>query len=234
MPKRPSSVVIAPDSNIICADKFGDVYSLPLIPTPSSPSSTPRSSTPVPPPKTSFKPSANALTVHSKRNLRALSEQQRQAERSSQSKGNAVPKNESPDFEITLLLGHVSMLTALVLGESEGRKYIVTSDRDEHVRVSRYLPQAHVIEGFCLGHKEFINALVIPPTRGEILISGGGDEDLFVWNWKEARLLSKTSVLSLAQAIAPETTKVAVSSLYSLIYPLESGDLIYVLAICQE
>lgn len=155
-------------------------------------------------------------------------------ELSTRTKNDSNSKAEGPDFEITLLLGHVSMLTALVIGESEGRRYILTADRDEHIRVSRYIPQSYVIEGFCFGHTEFISSMVIPASRGDVLVSGGGDEDLFVWNWKSNKLLSKISILSLAQKILPEITKVAVSGLYSLVYPHGGSDLVYILAICQE
>ncbi|KAL6869620.1 tRNA (guanine-N(7)-)-methyltransferase non-catalytic subunit trm82 [Amphichorda felina] len=229
MPKRPSAVAIGPDSQILCADKFGDVYSLPLIP-----DGTPIAPTLRPAPKPLTQPAANELTVHSKRNLVALKAQQKQLEKARLEKGDAESKPDVPDFELTLQLGHVSMLTALVLGEREGRRYIITGDRDEHIRVSRYMPQAHIIERFCMGHRDFVGALVIPPTRGDVLISGGGDTDLFLWNWLSGSLLSKTGVLSLAQEISPETSKVAVSNLYSLAYPAEAGNLTYILAICED
>jgi tRNA (guanine-N(7)-)-methyltransferase subunit TRM82 len=227
MPKRPSAVVIGPDSHILSADKFGDVYSLPLVPTGAPVTTTLR---PMPKPKT--QPAANELTVHSKRNLAALKAQQKQIEEARLKGGDAKP--DVPEFELTLQLGHVSLLTALALAERGGRRYILTADRDEHIRVSRYLPQAHVIENFCLGHKEFIGALVIPPTRGDVLISGGGDTDLFVWDWHSGKVLSKTGIPSLAQKIDPAVAKVAVSNLYSLAYPAESGTLTYILAICEE
>ncbi|KAF4955534.1 hypothetical protein FGADI_4508 [Fusarium gaditjirri] len=229
LPKRPSDVVIGPDSQIVVADKFGDVYSLPLLYDPTVQTA----STPAPA-KPAYKPSANTTTVHSKRNLRALQEQQRQMELSMRTKNDSNSKVEGPDFEITLLLGHVSMLTALMIGESEGRRYILTADRDEHIRVSRYIPQSYVIEGFCFGHTEFISSMVIPASRGDVLVSGGGDEDLFVWDWKSNKLLSKISILSLAQGILPGIAKVAVSRLYSLVYPHGGSDLVYILAICQD
>ncbi|KAF9770198.1 hypothetical protein IL306_012290 [Fusarium sp. DS 682] len=229
LPKRPSDVVIGPDSQIVVADKFGDVYALPLLFDPSAQIA----SAPAPA-KPAYRPSANTTTVHSKRNLRALQEQQRQMELATRTKNESNSKSEGPDFEITLLLGHVSMLTALAIGESEGRRYILTADRDEHIRVSRYIPQAHVIEGFCFGHTEFISSMTIPASRGDVLVTGGGDEDLFVWDWKTTKLLSKVGVLSLAQKALPETTKVAVSGLYSLIYPHDGSDLVYILAICQD
>ncbi|RFU79125.1 trna methyltransferase [Trichoderma arundinaceum] len=232
MPKRPSAVAIGPDSQIICGDKFGDVYALPLIiPSDGSKSSVSLSSLQLPS-KKGFKPTANTLTVHSKGNRLALLNQIKQAELANESKdaGNSA----SPDFELNLLLGHVSMLTALVLGEQQGRKYILTADRDEHIRVSRYIPHAHIIENFCFGHKEFINDMVISPTKQDILVSGGGDEHIFVWDWLAGKQLFKTNILSLAQEIAPETTTVAVSALYTLLYPSENGPLTYILAICED
>ncbi|KAJ4236016.1 tRNA (guanine-N(7)-)-methyltransferase non-catalytic subunit trm82 [Fusarium solani] len=232
MPKRPSDVAIGPDSQIICADKFGDVYALPLLYDPESQTATPQPSTPGPA-KPAYKPSANATTVHSKRNLRALNNQQRQMELATRTKAESESKAEVPSFEITLLLGHVSMLTSLAIAESEGRRYIITGDRDEHIRLSRYIPQAYVIEGFCFGHKEFISSMTVPVPRGDVLVSGGGDEDLFVWDWKAGKLLSRKSILSLAQEILPDLTKVAVSGLHTLVFPHEGTDLVYILAICE-
>lgn len=79
-----------------------------------------------------------------------------------------------------LLLGHTSLLTDFCLTLDE--KYIITSDRDEHIRVSWY-PQSYVIESFCLGHKKFVSSLHIPPSQPSQLISGGGDHSLKVWDW---------------------------------------------------
>ena len=161
----------------------------------------------------------------------------KQAELTNMAKGNG-DNNDGVGFELTLLLGHVSMLTSLLLGEvaSRGRRYIITADRDEHIRVSRYIPQAHIIENFCLGHKEFVYSMVIPQRRPEMLVSGGGDRGLFVWDWVNSELLSQVDVVKVAQEIEPETTKVAVSGLYSLVYPSkgDDGDLTYVLAICEK
>jgi tRNA (guanine-N(7)-)-methyltransferase subunit TRM82 len=233
MPKRPSAITVTHDAQILSADKFGDVFSLPLLGTVYSQSEapgTPQSSTPLATAKAKTKIAANTLTVHSKRNLEALVNQQKWLEKN---KSEVGEKNEGPNFDMTLQLGHVSMLTAVTLAESEGRKYIITADRDEHIRLSRYIPQAHIIEGFCLGHKEFIGDVVIPANRPEVLVSGGGDEELFVWDWKAGTVSSRKNILALAREIAPETTKVAVSGLYSLIYPTESGPLTHVLAICE-
>lgn len=53
----------------------------------------------------------------------------------------------------TLVLGHTSLLTSFLLSVDE--KYILTADRDEHIRVSWY-PQGYCIESYCLGHKKYV------------------------------------------------------------------------------
>lgn len=77
------------------------------------------------------------------------------------------------------------------------------------------MPQAHIIEGFCLGHDEFVSTICIPPTRPELLISGGGDDDLFVWDWASCKLLSKANLLGEVQKHYPETDKVAVTRIFA-------------------
>jgi tRNA (guanine-N(7)-)-methyltransferase subunit TRM82 len=51
-----------------------------------------------------------------------------------------------------LILGHASPLTTFLLTSDE--KYIVTADRDEHIRVSWY-PNGYNIEMYCLGHLKY-------------------------------------------------------------------------------
>jgi tRNA (guanine-N(7)-)-methyltransferase subunit TRM82 len=192
MPKRPCAITITEDdSTIIAADKFGDIYSLPLLlaelegqQTPSS-AGTPRTE----PLSKPFTPAANELTVHSHRNRRALEQQKAHT--------NRAPEKSEPTFEHKLLLGHVSMLTDVAVADVKGRGYIISADRDEHIRISRGIPQSHIIEGFCLGHTEFVSRLCIPQGKSDLLISGGGDNELFVWDWLAGQLLSKTDLQSL-------------------------------------
>lgn len=214
MPKRPCAITLTADNQtILSADKFGDVYSIPLIPSPSNnptPAPSSRSATPSTP---VFKPQANEFTVHTKRNLKALENQKLGLS------SRATDKPAEPTFEHTLLLGHVSMLTAVTVGSHPvtGRPYILTADRDEHIRVSRGIPeQAHIIDAFCLGHEDFVSRLCIPSSRPEILISGGGDDDIFVWDWAQGRLLSRASVIEQVQKVTPEATKLAVSRLFAI------------------
>jgi len=55
-----------------------------------------------------------------------------------------------------LILGHASPLTSFVLSHDE--KYIITADRDEHIRVSWY-PEGYNIEMYCLGHRKCVLCL---------------------------------------------------------------------------
>jgi tRNA (guanine-N(7)-)-methyltransferase subunit TRM82 len=132
------------------------------------------------------------------------------------------------------------MLTDVVLATLGERKYILTADRDEHIRISRGIPQAHIIEGFCLGHMEFVSRLCIPDERPDILISAGGDDDLFVWEWVSGQLLSRENLKIHAEEVMgrlkskidddgpEEQMRVAVSGLSHV--KLEgSGDLIIIL-----
>ncbi|KAJ4372149.1 tRNA (guanine-N(7)-)-methyltransferase non-catalytic subunit trm82 [Neocucurbitaria cava] len=191
MSRRPCSVTLtSDDSTILCADKFGDVYALPLLAPPADDESGSRV-TPQPEPKEKdYTPAATALTVHSGRNRRTLEEQLKQ-------KAKGVPKSkEAMKFHHELLLGHVSMLTDIVYAKSGSRGYIITSDRDEHIRISRSQPQAHVIEGFCFGHEAFVSRLCL--TQSGLLVSGGGDDYLCVWDWQNYRLVGRLPIRNVA------------------------------------
>ena len=139
-----------------------------------------------PPPK-GFVPSASSLTVHTKGNREALRQQQKIK--------NPKAEKKALNFEHQLLLGHVSLLTDVtcvsISSSNKMRNYILSSDRDEHIRVSRGIPQTHIIEGYCLGHSEFISKLCIPPAHPHLLISGGGDESLLLWDWHSGKIRQK-------------------------------------------
>jgi tRNA (guanine-N(7)-)-methyltransferase subunit TRM82 len=217
MTRRPCSIALtSDDATILCADKFGDVYSLPLLP---SPDYQPPEVPAVEPEQETFVPSATVLTVHSGRNRKTLEDQLKQA-----TKGPAPPKDVMK-FEHQLLLGHVSMLTDIVNAQVGTRSYILTADRDEHIRVSRGVPQAHIIEGFCFGHEAFISKLCM--TQSGLLVSGGGDAELLVWDWQNYKLVEKLPIRDVALnhlksrpelglAIEDESFKVAVSGIWDV------------------
>ena len=199
LPKRPCSISLTPDDlNILCADKFGDVYALPLLGL-ASEQKRPNSSMldaareQIEPAESEepFFPSASSLTVHTKRNRNALRQQQKMSKKK--------PQKAPITFEHHLLLGHVSLLTHVVCTSLESpagktRSYILTADRDEHIRVSRGIPQSHIIEGYCLGHSQFVSELCLINSRPDLLVSGGGDDFLLCWDWVKCEVRSRADL----------------------------------------
>ncbi|SJX66293.1 related to TRM82-subunit of a tRNA methyltransferase complex [Sporisorium reilianum f. sp. reilianum] len=97
---------------------------------------------------------------------------------------------DSPDdASMQILLGHVSMITSLAFipaaTPTAPPAYIVTGDRDEHIRISRWGRKrlAYVIDRFLQGSEAFVGALaVLPDTDGELrLVSSEGGRALRVW-----------------------------------------------------
>lgn len=178
----------ADEGTILTADKFGDVYAIPLHPSPEYTRKTEASQS-----KETYKPSATELTVHTKGNLHALRQQQIQKQKH--------PKKEGPSFEYKLLLGHVSLLTdlATATGNVDGkpRPFVLTSDRDEHIRVSRGIPQTHIVHNFCLGHLEFVSKLCILPWDEKVLVAGNGEPSLRVYDWQEGKQQSRSDLLEV-------------------------------------
>lgn len=229
MVKRPSDLTLTADEKtLLVADKFGDVYALPLIPS-ADDSLGEDSAAALQESIRLARKGANNLTVHTQRNLRSLEEQARQ--RAEKAKQQQEQKEAGPTFKQDLLLGHVSMLTSIAVASADGKPYILTADRDEHIRVSRgILSMAHVIENFCLGHRAFVSAMCLPePDR---LVSGGGDNDLYVWDWKAGVLKSKVPLLRHAKEQANVTgDKIAVTGLYPCNVPGGAG---LIMAICER
>ncbi|TFY70132.1 hypothetical protein EVG20_g2871 [Dentipellis fragilis] len=149
LPKKPTQVAFTRNGQtILASDKFGDVFSYPLIPDPVF-------------------------------------------ESAKDGKPEELASHENPSGG-RLILGHTSLLTAFTLSEDE--KFIITADRDEHIRASWY-PQGYCIESYCLGHKKFVSAIHTPTFAPDILVSGGGDPALKVWDWKNGRLVYEIPVV---------------------------------------
>ncbi|ORX57704.1 WD40 repeat-like protein [Piromyces finnis] len=95
-----------------------------------------------------------------------------------------------------LMMGHVSMLTDILLSRDE--KYILTSDRDEKIRVTKY-PKTYIIKNFCFGHKEYISKMCFIPNNESLLLSGGGDDYLFLWDYVNAKVIQKIDIKTLIE-----------------------------------
>ncbi|EST07297.1 WD40 repeat [Kalmanozyma brasiliensis GHG001] len=114
---------------------------------------------------------------------------------SAESKKNGAEIDEqdqmdSPDDpSMQILLGHVSMITSLAFipaaNKSSPPRFIITGDRDEHIRISRWGPKrlAYVVDRYLQGSEAFVGALaVVSDADGKLrLVSSEGGRALRVW-----------------------------------------------------
>lgn len=139
-PKRPCAIdTTLDDSQLIVADKFGDVYSTPI--------------------------------------------------------NEKEPVDEK---SLQPILGHVSMLSDVLVAKHEDKQFILTGDRDEHIRVTNY-PKSYVAKQWLFGHKEFVSSLHIPEFNKDLLISGGGDDFLVLWNWYTGEKITTVDLREFAE-----------------------------------
>ena len=117
---------------------------------------------------------------------------------------NDEPYNEKVQGERKPLLGQVSMLTDILFKNNshDGKNYVIITDRDEHIEIANY-PKTYVIHNWLFGHKEFISSIISPNWRSEWLLSAGGDDCVFLWNWETGKLISTYNYLN---AIKPHLT----------------------------
>jgi tRNA (guanine-N(7)-)-methyltransferase subunit TRM82 len=104
---------------------------------------------------------------------------------------------DKPDMKPELLCGHVSMLTDMCF--MKNGKLLVTSDRDEKIRLTRY-PETEVIHGFLLGHHAAVSKIASVSHNSDFLVSGGVDPVLLVWNVVTCQVVAEfyiSAVLSL-------------------------------------
>lgn len=143
--------------------------------------------------------------------------------------------------ELSPLLGHVSMLSDVKIAEHSGKQFILTGDRDEHIRVSNY-PKSYVVKHWLFGHREFVSSLHIPEFNTDLLISGGGDEFICLWNWYNNELLSKVPLRDLIQPFLTDShlppdrflkedskREISISKILTCVNPKSNDKLIIVL-----
>lgn len=118
-----------------------------------------------------------------------------------------IPIDSQPpvsEKQLVPILGHVSMLTQVLMIPFEGKQYILTADRDEHIKVS-YYPQTFVVKHWLFGHEEFISSMVVPGFDAKLLITAGGDNSIYLWNWLDNKLVSSFDFSELVQPFLNET-----------------------------
>ncbi|CAB3239373.1 unnamed protein product [Arctia plantaginis] len=99
--------------------------------------------------------------------------------------GDVLIYDITTDSSGTKILGHLSLLLDVL--QTNDSKYIISSDRDEKIRVSCY-PNTYNIQTYCLGHKEFVNHIELLPHNDKYLTSTSGDGTVKIWNYIDGKL----------------------------------------------
>ncbi|CAD6188542.1 unnamed protein product [Caenorhabditis auriculariae] len=99
--------------------------------------------------------------------------------------------------------GSVSMALDVLIS-TDGR-WLITADRDEKVRISRY-PQSFVIQWFCLGHTEYVRSLA---QLDDSVWSAGGDGVIREWS------LTTGASVSSSQRLSPDKSLRKIAALKS-------------------
>ncbi|XP_071341437.1 tRNA (guanine-N(7)-)-methyltransferase non-catalytic subunit wdr4 isoform X2 [Trachinotus anak] len=102
-----------------------------------------------------------------------------------------------------LKMGHLSMLLAVTMSPDD--RYIITADRDEKIRVS-HLRSPYNIQSFCLGHQQFVSALLVP-AQSHCLLSGSGDGTVKLWEYESGRRLQSWDLRELEDPPSSEPDK---------------------------
>lgn len=84
-----------------------------------------------------------------------------------------------PSGKTEFQLGHLFTFSDVKFVGSEKTKYVISADRDEKIRVSRY-PNTYEIESYCFGHKHFIRRLLV--ANGVEFVSIDQENNAILWN----------------------------------------------------
>uniref|UniRef100_A0A2K6WHK4 tRNA (guanine-N(7)-)-methyltransferase non-catalytic subunit n=1 Tax=Onchocerca volvulus TaxID=6282 RepID=A0A2K6WHK4_ONCVO len=122
-------------------------------------------------------------------------------EKNSKRSNSSGLADDEENSEGELLLGHISMV--LDIDISSDQKFLISVDRDEKIRISRY-PECYVIHRFCLGHSSYVNSV---QSKGTLLFSSGkllayiskkfigGDGTLRVWDMEDGKQIAQCDCL---------------------------------------
>ncbi|XP_057198147.1 tRNA (guanine-N(7)-)-methyltransferase non-catalytic subunit wdr4-like [Triplophysa rosa] len=136
-----------------------------------------------------------------------------------------------------LVLGNAHRNTLLTMDRmirlavlSPDDKYIITADRDEKIRVSFRL-QPYNIQAFCLGHREFVSALLVPAGHPDWLLSGSGDGTVKVWHYETGRRLHS---IDLKQLVILDNSNVDTEKRFAVSRIISSPDGRHIAVQCER
>uniref|UniRef100_A0A1A8H6Q5 WD repeat domain 4 n=1 Tax=Nothobranchius korthausae TaxID=1143690 RepID=A0A1A8H6Q5_9TELE len=130
-----------------------------------------------------------------------------------------------PQAEGELKMGHLSMLLSMAVSPDD--KFIITADRDEKIRVS-HRRSPYNIQSFCLGHRQFVSALHVPPSHPHWLLSGSGDGTMKLWEFESGRRLQSWDLSQLDESQSSDPDKNT-----AVVQIISSSDGCHVAVLCE-
>ncbi|KAG7378566.1 WD repeat-containing protein 4 [Phytophthora pseudosyringae] len=97
------------------------------------------------------------------------------------------------DRDLKTLLGHTtSMVTHVAVNRDSS--LLLTADRDEKLRVSRF-PNAAIVESYCLGHAASLTKAACSAVTPDLAVSTSMDNTLKLWQMTTGKLLASETLL---------------------------------------
>eukprot|EP00475_Leptophrys_vorax_P023191 TRINITY_DN3166_c0_g1_i1.p1 TRINITY_DN3166_c0_g1~~TRINITY_DN3166_c0_g1_i1.p1 ORF type:complete len:425 (+),score=125.07 TRINITY_DN3166_c0_g1_i1:2798-4072(+) len=177
LPKKPSALTFTPESDsLLIADRFGNVHKFTIKDILSQ--------------KTSTSPAAPDSAS-------ASTDQQPEQQHEDDDEEDGDGEDDAPsggkeveDEAQNIVLGHFGTISDLRF--TPNGKFLVSADRDDRIRVSKW-PHVYVVQSFCLGHTSFV-VKAKPIGATNFLVSGAGDGTVRTWNLLTGAEISKVEI----------------------------------------
>lgn len=107
-----------------------------------------------------------------------------------------------PRGNCQLLLGHLFSLSDVrIMSKTNNNEqaYIISADRDEKIRISRY-PDTFIIERFCFGHQHFIRRIIIVDDHRFLSIDQ--ESNAYLWNINNLEKLPNEHILKPERTVS--------------------------------
>lgn len=95
--------------------------------------------------------------------------------------------------ESVICMGHTtSFITDTILCKDDNNQLLITSDRDEKIRVTNF-PITYDVLSYCLGHTSCVTSMSKLST--ELLVSAGWDHRLLIWEYKVGKCVGELELI---------------------------------------
>eukprot|EP01031_Cornospumella_fuschlensis_P032134 gene32134-38868_t len=109
-------------------------------------------------------------------------------------KAGDIIAHRSPSLDKEVLLGGHTASTITDIAISQDQSLILTSDRDEKIRISSF-PAVETIQSYCLGHSSVVSSVsTLALEDKQVIVSSGWDHNVHVWKYSPGTLSPAATV----------------------------------------